>query len=73
MPVHGVIEPQFTKGEAELIQQKWGRAFRKVIAKIDELSGIDKEAIEKTEQRFPAGGTGSNGSDVGHGVAAGGG
>lgn len=61
---HGVINPQFSEQDARVIAEKFGPAFRKVIEKIDELSGIDKEAIEKTEQRFPAGGAGANGADV---------
>jgi len=54
--VHGVIDPVFNEMEARQVQEKFGPAFKKVIAKIDELSGIDKEAIEATEQRFPDGG-----------------
>jgi hypothetical protein len=69
--VHGCIDPTFTEQEARLIQQKFGPAFKKVVAKIDELSGIDKEAIEKVEQTFPAGGTGQEGTDVGDGASAG--
>jgi hypothetical protein len=69
--VHGCIEPEFTIDEAQKIQERMGASFRKVIAKIDELSGIDKEAIEKAEQRFQDGGTESPGS-AGNGVAAGG-
>lgn len=68
---HGVIDPQFTVEEAEAISEKYGPAFRKVIAKIDELSGIDKEAIEQASARFPSGGTSSNGSGV-DGAAPGG-
>ncbi len=66
---HGVINPQFSEQDAKVIAEKFGPAFRKVIEKIDELSGIDKEAIEKTEQRFPAGGNGAGGEDVGVGDA----
>jgi hypothetical protein len=51
--VHGVIDPTFTVDEARVIQERFGAAFRKVVAKIDELSGIDKDAIEQVEQRFP--------------------
>jgi hypothetical protein len=69
--VHGVIEPQFTEDEAKQVQERFGPAFRKVIEKIDALSGIDKEAIEKTEQRFPAGGAGEAGPPLADGVAAG--
>jgi hypothetical protein len=68
---HGVIEPQFSRAEAEQIQERYGAAFRKVIAKIDELSGIDKEAIEKVEQTFPVGSGGEEGPDLGDGVARG--
>jgi hypothetical protein len=69
---HGVIEPQFTEQEARQVQEKFGPAFRKVIAKIDELSGLDKEAIEKVEQRFPAGGASEGRPVVANGAAAGG-
>lgn len=58
---HGVINPKFSEEDARAVAEKFGPAFRKVIAKVDELSGIDKEAIEQTEQRFPAGERGSNG------------
>ena len=53
--VHGVIEPQFSEAEAAQVQETFGPAFRKVIAKIDELSGINKDEIENVETRFPAG------------------
>jgi hypothetical protein len=62
---HGVVDPQFTVDEARYVQQRFGPAFRKVVAKIDELSGVDKEAIEQAEQRFPAGGARPNGQGGG--------
>ena len=55
---HGVIEPEFSVQEAEQVAQTYGPAFRKVIAKIDELSGVDKEAIEDANARFRVGETG---------------
>jgi hypothetical protein len=54
---HGCVDPTFTVDEARLVAQKFGPAFRKVIAKVDELSGVDKEAIEKTNATFQAGGS----------------
>jgi hypothetical protein len=69
--VHGCVDPTFTEDEARGIQERFGPAFRKVVAKIDELSGIDKDAIEKVEQRFPAGGASPEGPDVGDGAATG--
>jgi hypothetical protein len=56
----GVIDPQFSEQDADVISRKYGPAFKKVIAKIDELSGVDKEAIEKAEAVFPVGGTESD-------------
>lgn len=53
---HGVIDPEFSVEEAEQISQKYGPAFKKVIARIDELSGVDKEAIDKATARFQGSG-----------------
>ena len=36
---HGVTDPTFTVDEAQQVAEKYGPAFKKVIAKIDELSG----------------------------------
>ncbi len=69
---HGVIEPTFTRAEAEVIAKRFGPAFRKVIDTIDELSGIDKKAIEDANARFPVGGASSPGGDVGADAPAGG-
>jgi hypothetical protein len=68
---HGCVDPTFTEPEAELVAQKYGPAFKKVIAKIDELSGVDKEAIEKTNATFPSGGSDEGRPHVGNGTAAG--
>jgi hypothetical protein len=68
--VHGVIDPQFTLGEAEQIAKTHGPAWQKVIDKIDELSGLDKEAIAAAEERFPAGGGSQNGPPVDDAAAA---
>ena len=53
---HGVKEPEFSIEEAELIAQKYGPAFRKVVTKIDELSGVDKDSIAEAEARFQSSG-----------------
>jgi gamma-glutamylcyclotransferase (GGCT)/AIG2-like uncharacterized protein YtfP len=66
----GCVDPTFTEDEAAVIAKKYGPAFNKVIAKIDELSGVDKEAIERTEATFQAGGAAPAGENVGNGVAA---
>lgn len=66
----GVIEPKFTEDEAQKIAETYGPVFKKVIAKIDELSGIDKEAIEDAQARFPGSGANANGRDVVDGAAA---
>ena len=70
---HGCIDPQFTFDEAVAISKKYGPAFRKVIAQIDELSAIDKEALAEARARFPRSGEGEDGSDVGDATPNGGG
>lgn len=51
---HGVVDPPFTVEQAVVVSERFGPAFEKVIEKIDELSGVDKEALEKTQATFPA-------------------
>lgn len=68
--VHGCIDPVFTVEEVRRVQEKFGPAFRKVIEKIDDLSGIDKEAIEAVEERFPESGALEAGASDGDGTAA---
>lgn len=60
---HGCVDPTFTEEEALVVSQKYGPAFKKCIAKIDELSGVDKEAIEEANARFPTGGAGEAAED----------
>ena len=62
---HGCVDPTFTVAEAQVVSERFGPAFKKVIAKIDELSGVDKEAIEQATARFPSSRASENGSDVG--------
>src|SRR5262245_31178929 len=70
---YGVVtddgQPMFTEQEVEVIQRNHGRAFKLVVAAIDELSGVDKESLEKAEARFPSNGTAPDGSDVDDGPA----
>lgn len=49
---HGCVEPEFSEAEARKIAEKYGPAFHKVVEKIDDLSGVDKEAIESESARF---------------------
>lgn len=52
---HGCVEPQFTHAEAKQISERFGPAFFKVVNKIDELSGVDKEAIDQANDQFRSG------------------
>ena len=67
----GCVEPKFTEAEAQQIAERYGPAFRKVVAAIDRLSGVDKEAITEANARFQGGGESPNGADVGAASAAG--
>ena len=64
-------DPMFREDEVKALQQKHGRAFKTVVNAIDDLSGIDKDALEKAEARFPAGGTGQSGKGVGPSASGG--
>jgi len=67
----GCVDPSFTEEEAAIVAQRFGPAFKRVIAKIDELSGLDKEAIEQTNATFPVGGESTaNGREAGVDLAA---
>ena len=52
---HGCVEPTFTLDEAQKVAERFGPAFNKVVNKIDELSGVDKEAIEAESAKFQGG------------------
>lgn len=58
---YGCVEPSFTEDEARNIATRFGPSFKKVIAKIDEISGVDKEAIETASAQFQSGGDGTAG------------
>lgn len=69
--VHGVIDPVFTQEEAEHVADNFNAAWRKIVDKIDELSALDKEAVQEAADRFPASGTDADGADVGPGNGTG--
>lgn len=54
--LNGLVDPQLDSlEEAEAFMEKCGPACRTVVNKIDELSGLDKEAIAKAKAKFPGG------------------
>jgi hypothetical protein len=64
--LHGLVEPKLDSlEEAEKFMERCGPAVRKVVDEIDELSGLDKKAIEEAKARFP----GSEESPQGSGEA----
>lgn len=48
----GVTEPGFSEKEVRALHMKSGRGFARVIAWLDEKSGLDKKAIEEAKERF---------------------
>lgn len=66
--LHGLVEPKLeTVEEAEKFAQQCGPAFKKVVEVIDEISGVDKEAIRSAEARFQGSGEDEDGADLGDG------
>lgn len=65
---HGVIRDDgsqmYTEEKVAEIAGKHGRPFLRVIEALDEMSGINKEEIEKTTARFPSGGDAEEGPDA---------
>lgn len=71
--LHGMIEPKLNSlDEAMSFAQRCGPAWATIVKTIDEISGIDKEAIERANTQFPAGGESQAGPHVAHGDTAGG-
>lgn len=55
---HGLKDPKLSREEARSFMEKNGPSVRLIIAKIDELSGVDKAAIEEANARFQGSGDG---------------
>lgn len=69
---HGVIEPKFASlEEVRVFATKCGPAFKEVVRVIDEISGVDKAAIEDANSRFQSRGGSSNGEVVEPATSAG--
>jgi hypothetical protein len=67
----GCIDPEFTVEEAQAISERYGQAFKRVVEKINELSGINPEAVKETNARFRSQRESAPGADLGNGTAAG--
>ncbi len=53
---HGLKDPKLSREEARKFMEQCGPSVKEIIAKIDELSGVDKDAIEEANARFQGGG-----------------
>lgn len=49
----GVIVPRFTADQVRAMHATSGPSFAKVIAEIDRISGLDKEALRDAQKDFP--------------------
>lgn len=64
--LHGLVRPQLESiEEAETLAQNLGPSWALVINAIDEISGVDKEAVEKAQARFQGGGKSTEGVALG--------
>jgi hypothetical protein len=70
--LHGLVDPKLESvEEAEKFARQCGPSFKKVIETLDDISGVDKEALKNAEARFPGGGAGPNGSKLASSDASG--
>lgn len=56
---HGLKDPHLSREEVRGFMERCGPSVRTIITKIDELSGVDKKAIEEATARFPSSGDGA--------------
>lgn len=69
---HGLVHPKLESvEEARKFAEQCGPSFFKVIGAIDEISGMDKEAIEQAEARFQNGDGSQSGPDLDDAATAG--
>jgi hypothetical protein len=69
--LHGLVEPKLNSIEdAYTFAQQTGVAWRLVVNKIDEISGVDKATIEKTNATFRSGAPGEERPFVENGHSA---
>ena len=70
--LHGLVDPKLdTIEEAEQFMRQCGPAAKAIVEAIDELSGLDKEAISEASARFPSSGAVESGPVVDDGIATG--
>jgi hypothetical protein len=70
--LHGLVEPKLdTIEEVRQLAQKIGPSWRLIVNTIDELSGIDKEAIDQANRAFQPGGREEDRVPGSNGVAPG--
>lgn len=63
--LHGLVDPKLNSMEdARTFATNCGPAFKEVVRVIDDISGVDKEAIEEAAARFQNGSAEASGSDV---------
>jgi hypothetical protein len=60
--LHGVIEPKFNPQEVNVLHQKSGPGFGRVITALDKISGTDPKAVKETLEAFPT--SGRDGTDT---------
>ena len=53
--INGVIDPQFTVDQLEVLKEKSGAVIDRVLTRIMDISGLSKEAQERAKARFPEG------------------
>ncbi len=72
--LHGLVDPKLDSlEEAQQLAQQLGPSWKRIVAVIDEISGVDKEAIEKANTMFQPGGQGEESEPAAsNGTAAGG-
>lgn len=70
--LHGLIEPRLASlQEVQQFSRQCGRAWQKIVRAIQDISGVDEKAVERTNAMFQGGGEPATGLSAVHGTGAG--
>jgi len=70
--LHGLIEPKLDSlTEVQRFSHQCGAAWQKIVKTIQDISGVDKDAVDRTNAMFQGGGQSQAGISASNGTAAG--
>lgn len=70
--LHGLVDPKLSSlEEVRQLSHQVGAAWQRIVKKIQDLSGVDEKAVERTNAMFQGGGQSKEGVSAGNGAGSG--